>query len=116
MTRTRDNRLYELHDEICQTLSHPKRLEILDCLRDGEKNVKELSQLIGGSQSAISRFLAGMRQMDIVIPRRQGKKVFYRLGNPKILEAYDLMSQVLLEYQRGHTDLIEATQRDAVAN
>ena len=110
----RDNRLYELHAKICQSLSHPKRLEILDCLQDSEKNVKELAELLGVSESTISRNLAGMRYMEIVIPRGVGQKVFYRLGNPKIIEAYDLMSQVLLAHLEGQADLIEAAQRDGL--
>lgn len=107
-----DQRLYEFHATICKALSHPKRLEILDCLRDEEKNVKELSELLGSSQSTISRCLAGMRQIGIVIPRHQGQKVFYRLGNPKILEAYDLTRQVLLEYLQEQTNIAEAAQRE----
>ena len=83
-------------------------------MRDGEKNVKVLAKLLGVSESTLSRNLASMRQMEIVIPRRVGQKVFYRLENPKIIEAYDLMSQVLLEHLEGQADLIETAQRDGL--
>ena len=40
----KSHRLYEIHAEICQALTHPIRLEIIDLLRDGEKGVSELVQ------------------------------------------------------------------------
>lgn len=93
-----DQRLYELHASICKALSHPKRLEILDRLRDGEKNVKELADALDVSQSALSRYLAAIRSTGIVVPRRDGQNVYYQLSDLRVIEACDAMRDVLLQY------------------
>ena len=93
-----DRQLYELHAAICQTLANPKRLEIIDRLRDGEIPVSELAEDMGISQANLSQHLAVMRQKGIVTTRREGLSVYYRLSNPKIIKACDLMRQVLLEH------------------
>ena len=93
-----DRQLYELHAAICQTLANPKRLEVIDRLRDGEIPVSELAEDMGISQANLSQHLAVMRQKGIVTTRREGLSVYYRLSNPKIIKACDLMRQVLLEH------------------
>lgn len=92
-----DHSLYELHASICQTLGNPKRLEIIERLRDGELSVTELAEAMDVSQSNLSQHLAVMRQKGIIIPRRDGANVYYRLSNPKIIKACHLMREVLLE-------------------
>lgn len=92
-----DQQLYELHASICQTLANPKRLEIIAHLRDGEKTVTELMEAMQISQANLSQHLGLMRQKGIVIARREGLNIYYRLSNPKIIQACDLMRQVLLE-------------------
>lgn len=100
-----DRQLYELHASICQTLANPKRLEIIDLLRDGEKSVTELAEAMEISQANLSQHLTVMRQKGIVIPRREGVSVYYRLSNPKIIKACDLMRQVLLEHLEAGVEL-----------
>ena len=52
-----DKKIYGLHAEICKTLANSKRLEIINALRDGEKNVSELVLIVNLSQSNISQHL-----------------------------------------------------------
>lgn len=100
-----DRQLYELHASICQTLANPKRLEIIDLLRDGEKSVTEIIEAMEISQANLSQHLTVMRQKGIVVPRREGVSVYYRLSNPKIIKACDLMRQVLLEHLEAGVEL-----------
>ena len=93
-----DQNMYKLHAGICNTLSNPKRLEIIDTLRTGEMSVTELAVALEISQSNLSQHLALMRQRGILTTRRKGLNVFYSLSNPKITQACDLMRQVLLEF------------------
>ncbi len=97
--------LYKLHASICHTLANPKRLEIIDPLRSGEMSVTELAEALGISQSNLSQHLAIMRQKGIVTTRREGLNVFYKLSNPKIVQACDLMRQVLLEHLETAAEL-----------
>ena len=93
-----DRQLYILHASICHTLANPKRLEIIDHLRSGEMPVTELAGALEISQANLSQHLAVMRQKGFVTTRREGLNVYYRLSNPKITQACDLMRQVLLEH------------------
>jgi len=100
-----DSQLYELHASICQTLANPKRLEVIDRLRDGEQSVSELAEAMKIGQANLSQHLAVMRQKGIVATRREGLNVYYRLSNPKITKVCDLMRQVLLEHLEAGAEL-----------
>ena len=101
-----DRQLYKLHASICHTLSNPKRLEIIDRLRAGEMTVTELAEALEISQANLSQHLAVMRQKGIVTARREKLNVFYKLSNPKIVKACDLMRQVLLEHLETGAKLV----------
>ena len=92
-----DMTIYDLQAEISKTIAHPLRIAILHVLKDGEKTVNELVDIIGASQSNISQHLALMRQRQIVKTRKAGSSVYYRVANPKISQACDTMREVLME-------------------
>lgn len=92
-----DPKVFQLHAEICKTLSNSTRLMILNSLRDGEKSVSELAESIGVRQANISQHLAVLRQREIVTPRKQGANIYYSVANPKIINACDIIREVLME-------------------
>ena len=92
-----DMTIYELQAEISKTLAHPLRLALLHVLKDGEKTVNELVDILGASQSNVSQHLALMRQRQIVKTRKEGSAVYYRVSSPKISQACDIMREVLME-------------------
>ncbi|MBI3163320.1 MAG: helix-turn-helix transcriptional regulator [Chloroflexi bacterium] len=100
-----DRGIYELHAGICHTLANPKRLEIIDKLRTRELSVTELTEALEISQANLSQHLSLMRQRGIVTTRREGLNIYYSLSNPKIIQACDLMRQVLLEYLEAGAEL-----------
>lgn len=77
-----------------KAISHEGRLMILCHLASGEKSVTELEELLSARQAAVSQQLSRLRLEGLVIPRRDGKTIFYRLADerPKqIMEVvYDL--------------------------
>jgi ArsR family transcriptional regulator len=92
-----DKKIFEMHAEICKVFTNPKRLEIISLLRDGEKTVSELAELAEVPQANISQHLTVLRQNSVVSTRRDGANIYYRIANPKILLACDLMREVLLD-------------------
>ncbi len=90
-----DKKIYELHAEICKTLANPLRLEIINALRDEEKNVNELVNIVKVSQSNISQHLTIMRQKNIVKTRRAGKNIYYKLAYPEMIKACEIIRDVL---------------------
>ena len=92
-----DMTIYNLQAEISKTLANPIRLAILHTLKEGEKSVNELTDMLGISQSNLSQHLALMRQKGIVTTRKQGTSIFYRVTDPKINQACDIVRQVLID-------------------
>lgn len=87
--------LFKLQADICQTLADQTRLMILHELRDGEKSVGQLVSNLELPQANVSRHLAILRERGIVLTRREGTTIYYRLSDPKIAEACDLVREVL---------------------
>lgn len=86
---------YNLHAEMCKTLSNPRRQAILDTIRSDEMTVSELIKNTGISQANLSQHLAILRSKGVVNTRRDGNNIYYSLSNIKIIKAYDLISEVL---------------------
>ena len=100
-----DKKIFEMHAEICKVFTNPKRLEIISLLRDEEKTVNELTELAGVPQANVSQHLTVLRQNNVVITRRNGANIYYKIANPKILQACDLMREVLLEQLKENEKL-----------
>lgn len=77
-----------------KAVSHEGRLLILCHLVSGEKSVTELEELLSARQAAVSQQLSRLRLEGLVVPRRDGKAIYYRLADDRprrILEmVYDL--------------------------
>lgn len=102
---------YCLHSDLCKTLSNPKRQEILDALRDREMSVTELTEKTRISQANLSQHLAILRAKGLVVARREGLNVYYTISNPKIIKAFDLISEVLQEALAQQNKTIGAALR-----
>jgi len=80
---------------------------ILNLLRDGEKSVSELAKLVGARQANVSQHLAVLRQRGIVTTRKQGANIYYSVANPKIIQACDMIREVLFEQLARAKELTE---------
>ena len=89
------NEVLRLQAELCKSLSDPKRLQIIQELRGGEKAVSELSGILGLKQSNTSQHLAVLRRIGVIVFRKAGNNVYYRLADAKIAEACDLVHEVI---------------------
>ncbi len=74
-----------------KALAHEGRLLILCYLSSGEKSVTELEQLLGSRQAAVSQQLARLRLEGLVTCRREGKAIYYALGDPRAARTIGLM-------------------------
>src|SRR3972149_6004875 len=89
--------LYKIHAEMCKVFSNSTRLEILNLLRDKQLSVTELIEKTKLSQANISQHLSIMKSKGIVTSNRRGKNIYYKLTNPKIIKAFDIIRDVLAE-------------------
>jgi len=72
--------------QLFKALGHPLRLQILMQTLDGEFCVQEIGDRLDRNQPNVSQHLTVLRERGLVIPRRRGKKVCYRLANEDIRE------------------------------
>ncbi len=99
-------KLYEMQAELCKTLSNPKRLEILDILKEeGEISVNQLAERLEIPKANTSQHLAVLRTAGVVNTRKDGINVFYSLRSTKISDACNLTRQILLERLEDQADL-----------
>ena len=101
-----EDRIYKYHAEMCKVFSHPKRLELINVLRDKEMSAGELCQVLGLAPANLSQHLAMMRERRILVSKKEGNAVYYRVANPRLLEAFDLLREILFEQIRGDAALI----------
>jgi DNA-binding transcriptional ArsR family regulator len=77
-----------------RALADPKRLCVLESLAERELSVRDLSTVVGCQVPNMSQHLAVLRSAGLVTTRREGSTVFYRLADPRVLEAYRLIQTI----------------------
>ena len=75
----------ELAARALKSISHPLRLKILCVLGDQEACVQEIVDAVGTSQSNISQHLAILRDKGVLVTRKDANRVYYRVGDSRIL-------------------------------
>jgi ArsR family transcriptional regulator len=108
---TAELELYRHHAEVCKVFSHPIRLQILNTLRDREMSVSDLVGRLGVTLGNMSQHLNMMKQRWVLVSRKEGNMVFYRLANPKMLKAFDLIRESLSEQIERESLLIRHLDR-----
>lgn len=106
MEEKQEKLLYELHAEICKTLSNAKRLQIINVLRHGEMSVGELASKTSIRIANVSQHLAIMSQKGILKRRREGLNIYYSIAHPKVIQAFDIMREVLLEHLEDRVKIV----------
>jgi ArsR family transcriptional regulator len=96
---------YRKNAELYKVMANAKRLEILNSIVDHEATVNELSKMLGTRKSNTSQHLAYLRYVGLVTTRRQGKNVYYKITNPKIVEPCKIFNEL-----RANKVFIKASQ------
>ena len=86
--------VYEKNAEIYKLMANPRRLEILNIIKDQDVTVDELSLVVGIQKANTSQHLAILRHLKIVTAKRVGKNVFYKLVDPRIVEPCRILKEI----------------------
>jgi len=108
MNQELEREVNQLHAEFCAGLADPKRILIIYALSEGPLNVGELAESLHLSQPAVSRHLKVLRERGMVIGSRFGPSVEYRIGDPRLIEALDLLRAALRDHLSHRAELAEA--------
>jgi ArsR family transcriptional regulator len=84
----------ERYAAVGRALADPKRLCVLESLAIGELSVSDLSLQVGCQVPNMSQHLAVLRSAGLVTTRRDGNTVYYRLADPRVLEAFRLIQSI----------------------
>ena len=90
-----------LKAKLFRGLGDSTRLSILELLREGEKTTSQIVTETGQNQSNISNHLSCLLDCGLVKNRRQGKNIFYRLGDKKVSKLLEESDAILSELARG---------------
>lgn len=109
---TRKKTIFELQSEVCKTIANPKRLEIIHALKEGEKTVTDLVEILGVPKANVSQHLAVMRNKGVLKNRREGVNIYYSISSPKVVQACTLMKEVLTEQMRERSKILRDESTD----
>ncbi|MCB1297781.1 MAG: helix-turn-helix transcriptional regulator [Microthrixaceae bacterium] len=105
--------LYEVKANLFKGLAHPFRIRLLELLSASpELSVAQLQVETGLEPSHLSQHLAVLRRHRLVLSRRQGSYVYYRLANPAIAQMLAVARTLLLDLLR--TDSAHLAQSEAL--
>jgi DNA-binding transcriptional ArsR family regulator len=90
--------IQDLKAEFFRALAHPARIRILETLARGERSVGELLPDVGLESSHLSQQLGVLRRANLVVTRKDGSSVYYRLADRRVAKLLELAKQILLTY------------------
>lgn len=88
---------YRKNAETYKILANPKRLEILNLLREQEMSVEDLIKILGIPKANVSQHLALLRHAHLVTVHRVGLKAYYNIIDPRIVEPCRILHQLTLD-------------------
>ena len=97
----------QLHADIGSALADPRRILLLYALGEAPRNVSELAMELDISQPSTSRHLKILRERGLVHASRQGASVEYRLTDYRLIDALDLLRNVLRDRLAYRASLME---------
>lgn len=91
------SQIFKLHADVLKALANPKRLEILNLLRDQTLNVNQMIEMLNLPQANLSQHLSILRAAKVVCTKKEGKEVYYFVAHQNYLVACDLVREILIK-------------------
>lgn len=95
-----------IHRYVCEGIGDPKRLRLLYLVSEHPCNVTELTEALDVSQSTVSHHLRILRERGLVIATREGTSIYYSLGDPRIIEAMNIMRSFVADLLTQHANIV----------
>ncbi len=92
--------IFELHAELLKALAHPKRLEIIQLLRERNLSVTQIQTMLDLPQANLSQHLQILREAKVVSTQKMGKQIIYKIAHKNFIKACDLVRQILIEQNK----------------
>jgi ArsR family transcriptional regulator len=93
---------------ILKALAHPNRLRILQVLRCDEEVCNcEISPKLKLEQSNLSRHLLALSEAGLIVARRDGVRMMYRVADPRVFKVLDLVGELAKRQLAARVELLE---------
>jgi ArsR family transcriptional regulator len=99
-----------LHANLCNALSNPTRILIVCLLSEGSRTVTDLAGELELAQPAVSRHLKVLQEKGLIYPQRDGKFTHYHLSDYRVIEALQIMRDVVTDMLREQVALAHRMQ------
>jgi rhodanese-related sulfurtransferase len=99
--RAAKDALYEAFAEVGRALASGRRAEIVDLLAQGERSVEEVAAEIGQSVANTSHHLRALARAGLVVSRRSGTRVLYRLAGERVEDLWAAVRAVAVAHVAG---------------
>jgi ArsR family transcriptional regulator len=96
-----------LKADFFRVLGHPMRVRMLQVLREGERSVGSLQDELELDSSSTSQHLAALRAQGLVMSRKEGTSVYYRLRDPRTLELLELAKEIISAAREDNQSLLD---------
>jgi len=114
--------LFAQFAQVGAAFASPKRIEIIDLLAQGERNVEIIARETGLTVGNTSRHLQVLKGANLLASRKDGLQVYYRLADPMVLRGYRTLRELsesrlaevgrLVEDYFGSTDGLEPVEKE----
>ena len=103
--------VFQIQSELLKSLSHPKRLEIVNLIRDRSMNVSDMVAMLDLPQANLSQHLSVLRLAGVVSTSKKGKEVYYSISHPNVVAALDMLREMLIQKYQGDKLANELTMK-----
>jgi len=104
--------LYQSLAKVAQALASANRLQLLEFIAQGERSVEQLAQMTELTIANTSQHLQGLRQAGLVVPRKDGQRVFYSIAGPEVIGLYAALRRT----GEAHAAEVEKLVRDFIGH
>jgi len=110
INQTLQKEISQLEADFCSALSDPNRLLILYALNESSLNVTDLTNELNFNQPTTSRHLKILREHGLVYTTRQGTSITYHISDKRLIQALDLLRNVMRDRLSYRAGLMEETE------
>ena len=88
-------------------LASDQRLKILDFLKQGEKSTAQLIEAVGLDASVVSRHMMMLRNMGVVVARKEGVALYFRIADERIFQIIEIATKIIQDWFKMNRDFFE---------
>lgn len=103
---------YKIKADFLKALAHPARLQIIELLKSGERNVGSIMKALSIQQSSLSRHLTVLREAGILKSRQQGTVIYYDIENHDIYHVLRPMAEMLRKRLKKTEAVLESLGKE----